>query len=130
MSTWADIGTTEKEWKYHHVQVERPEFPLNHAFYRSKKKKNLRPELLSASVDQFLIEPVQTSTLRFDLLKVPFHLFSPFSLMRESSISVNQLCTARDFFKRSHLFTYVLLQYMFVSTPTDVILKDRRDKLT
>lgn len=65
--------------------MECPEFPLNHEFYRFKKNKikNLRPELLSASVDQFLIEPVQTSTLGFDLLKVPFHLFSPFSLMRE-----------------------------------------------
>lgn len=56
--------------------------------------KNLRPELLSAPVDQFLVEPVQTSTLRFDLLKVPFHLFPPFSLMK-ARISVSQLCATR-----------------------------------
>lgn len=41
-----------------------------------------KPELLSASVDQLLIESVETSAIRFNLLKVLLHLFPPFSLMR------------------------------------------------
>lgn len=41
-----------------------------------------KPELLSAPVDQFLVKSVETSALGFNLLKVLFHLLSPFSLMR------------------------------------------------
>lgn len=41
-----------------------------------------KPELLPAAVNQFLVEPMKTSALGFNLLKVLFHLLSPFSLMR------------------------------------------------
>lgn len=64
------------------------EFPSNRLRVFATNK-NLRPELLSAPVDQFLVQPVQTSALGFDLLKVPFHLFPPFSLMK-ARISVSR----------------------------------------
>ncbi len=50
------------------------------------------PELLSASVDKLLIESVETSALRFNLLKVLLHLFSPFSLMRAHSWTLKPVC--------------------------------------
>lgn len=57
---------------YHHPLVTTTRF----------ESKESKPELLSASVDQFLIESVDTSTLGFNLLEVLFHLLPPFSLMR------------------------------------------------
>lgn len=40
------------------------------------------PELLSASLDQLLVQPVKTRALGFDLLKVVPHFVPPFHLER------------------------------------------------